>query len=336
MLPKRPVSCLAVLALPVGLLLVLVVIGGYALKFLAPDLFRSSARTDGAAQNAEQESVFSKPSRFPRSLATTTKVFVATASPEAAKEQAFVLNEAGDPAELQVSDEWRPNQWKTDGIKLMPPDETLENAPWRIVGEGWNVPLRTRGGAKWLDPVLLGKFSNGRLAIVSHRTQRALLSVSRAGDIQVVDVLSDDLTPLAVQGSSVWFVRTTFKEDQPIETLPSGPSYLVSLSETGTSSTVAQDPGVILELVPLPNQSSLAYFSSDRSLVIVSGDKLLTGPKDWTPRAWLDERHLLISRQKTLAWLDLAHPEQPVFLSDFAQSIRSVFVSTSSSGIVLK
>jgi hypothetical protein len=235
-----------------------------------------------------------------------------------------------------VADDWRPNQWKTNGIKLMPPDETLENAPWRIVGQGWNVPLRTPGGAKWLDPVLLGSFANGRLAIVSHRTQRALLSVSRAGDIQVVDVLSDDLTPLAVQGSSAWFVRTTLQEDQPIEVLPSGPSYLVRLSEMGTSATVAQDPGVILELVPSPNQSSLAYFTSDRSLVIASHDKLLTGPKDWTPRAWLDERYLLVSRQKTLAWLDLNDPSRVVFLSDFMQPIRSVFVSTSSSGIVLK
>ncbi len=331
MLPKRPVSCLVLLMVPVGLVLLLIVLATYGLKFfLPPDAFsvREQAVTDQVQQpQAETLNV----SRLPASVPTSTQILLATASSDARKEKIFLVEHSGDLTEQASPAGFRPEQWKTDGIVLTPPDESVTSSPWRITGNGWNIPLRTRSGAKWQDPVIMGAFSSGRLAIVAYRTQRALLSVSRAGDIQVVEVLDDTLAPLTVQGTHAWFVRTKPTEEVSLDQLPTGPSYLIQLSERGTSSTIAQDPALILELIPSPNPSTLAYLSSDGSLVIVSGSGINSDIKGWRPQAWLDDRYLLVSRGKVLGWVDRTNPKRVNLYTELPDLIRGVSVSTVSS-----
>jgi hypothetical protein len=336
MLPKRPVSCLAVAVMPVGLLLLLIAIGGYVLKLFYPveKAPAPAGSTTGSSEQAQSEPVAL--SLLPAAIPTTTQILVATASADAVKEKVFSLNVFGTVTERESPQGFRPEQWKTEGIVLTPPTEAASSSAWRITGNGWNVPLRTHSGAKWQDPVILGKFSSGRLAIVAYRTQRALLSVSRAGDIQVVQVLEDELSPLTVQGKDAWFVRTEHAEEQSVDQLPKGPSYLVRLSEQGTSSTVAQDPAVILELIPSPSPSTLAYLSSDGSLVIVSGEQLASEIKGWRPQAWLDGRYLLVSHGNSLGWVDRTNPKQINALAEFSDFIRGVSLSTTSVRSVLK
>lgn len=332
MLPKRPVSCLAVLMAPVGLVLLLIVLAGYGLKFfLPPDETSSTEESTAIVQTQEPQAEAPKPSRLPASIPTSTQILLATASSDARKEKIFLVDLSGDLTEQASPEGFRPEQWKTDGITLTPPDESVTSSPWRITGNGWNIPLRTRSGSKWQDPVIMGTFSSGRLAIVAYRTQRALLSVSRAGDIQVVEVLDDTLAPLTVQGTNAWFVRTNPTEEILLDQLPTGPSYLIQLSERGTSSTIAQDPALILELVPSPSLSTLAYLSSDGSLVIVSGSGINSNIKGWRPQAWLDDRYLLVSRGNVLGWVDRTNPKRVNLYAELPDLIRGVSVSTVSS-----
>lgn len=331
MLPKRPVSCLAVIAVPVGLVLLLIILASYGLKFFFPLKGPSVQAPTVSDQVQEPQAEALKPSRLPASISTSTQILLATASSVVVKEKIFLVDRAGDVTEQASPEGFRPEQWKTDGITLTPPDESVTSSPWRITGNGWNIPLRTRGGAKWQDPVIMGVFSSGRLAIVAYRTQRALLSVSRAGDIQVVEVLDDTLAPLTVQGKNAWFVRTEPAEEISLDQLPTGPSYLVQLSERGTSSTIAQDPAMILELVPSPNPSTLSYLSSDGSLVILSGSGISSEIKGWRPQAWLDDRYLLVSRGNVLGWVDRMNPKRVNLYTELPDLIRGVSVSTTSS-----
>ncbi len=333
MLPKRPTSCLAVLVLPVGLLLLLVALGMYGLKYFYG--FNDQNVNPGvSSSSASQTQVQEKPVRFPTSVPTSTRVLVATASSNAAQEEVFVVDETGTVTSVKDQTAFRPQNWKTQGLTLTPPDDQVTGSSWRVTGNGWNVPLRTPGGSNWQDPVIWGRFASGRLAIVSYRTQRALLSVSKAGDIQVVDVLDDSLAPLAVQGKNAWFVQSSSSESA-LE-IPQGPSELVRISETGVRTTVAQDPGMILELVPSPTSTTLAYLSSDSSLVVVRGDKILSDIKGTRPLAWLNERILLVSRNRTLAWVDVDEPKRVILLSTFDQPIRAARLSTPSEQSVLK
>lgn len=326
-LPKRPISCLAALAIPLGIILILVVLAGYAIKFFSP------SSLEGAAEIVAQKMEVTVTRRLPDEIATTTQIAVATISEKiAAREQVYRVDEFGKTTNEPLPENWRVDFWKTHGFVLNPPDEDIANSYWQLTGAGWDVPLRTPGGSKWLDPVIWGVFSNGRVAIVSHRDRRALLSVSRSGQVTVIEVLDDDLSPLIVHGSSAWFVRGN-TEGQGIEQLPKGPSSLVRITSQGTSSTVAQDPEAILRLLPSPDEESLAYVTSDGTLVLAKGDKLSSTIKGWVPQAWLDNRYLLISRQKTLAWIDTTNPDKPYLLSDFADPIRTVQVSTSSTSI---
>ncbi len=324
MLPKRPVSCLAVGVLPVGLLLLLVVFAGYGLKLY----LGTKTPSTGTIAQTEQPAVEQKPelpSRLPASIPTTTRVLVAVASADVAKEQIVSLDRAGTATKQSTPEGFRPEQWKTQGIILTPPNDSVTSSPWKITGDNWNVPLRTRSGAKWQDPVIVGMFSSGRLAIVAYRNQRALLSVDRSGDIQVIEVLDDELAPLTVQGKSAWFVRS--KQSELLDEQFQGPSFLVRLTEQGTSSTVAQDPAMILSLVPSPSPSTLAYLSSDGSLVILSGEQLRSEIKGWRPQAWLDERYLLVSRAKELAWVDKLNPTKVIHYADLENTIRGVVVN---------
>lgn len=325
--PKRPISCLAVLAIPLGVILILIVLAGYAIKFFSP------SSLEGAAEiiAARNETVIAR--RLPDEVATGTQIVVATMTEKvAAPEQLFRVDAFGKTFIEKAPEGWRVDFWKTQGLMLIPPDELATSSYWYLKGAQWNIPLRTNGGAKWLDPVIWGVFSNGHVAIVAHRDHRALLSVSRAGQITVIEVLDDDLSPLAVHGSSAWFVREK-TEGLGIEQLPQGPSSLVRITRQGISSTVAQDPASILRVLPSPDESSLAYITSDGSLVIAKEDTLTTAIKGWTPQAWLDNRYLLISRQKTLAWLDITNPIKPFLVSEFADPIRAVHISTSSTSI---
>lgn len=332
MLPKGPVSCLAVLAIPVALVLLVVVLGGYLLKFLSSSDSSSSAPVVNttSTQVTEQTPGPSFASRLPSTISATTTFLVATVSSDVAKEELYSVDAAGQATRMEVPQGFRPEQWKTAGITLMPPLESVTGSPWRVTGENWNVPLRTRSGSVWQDPVILGLFSSGRLAVVAYRNQRALLSVSKAGDIQVVEVLDDTLSPLTAEGSFAWFVRAPQLADVSLEALPQGPSELVRISERGTSSTVAQDPGLILELVPGPKGSSLAYLSSDGSLVILKGDKLHTPLKGVRPQVWLDDRYLLVSDGTGLGWVDSEEPKRVGFITEFKQFIRGATVSTAS------
>ena len=328
MLPKRPVSCLAVGLLPVGLLLLLVVFAGFGLKVY----LGMKTPTTASIVQTEQPVIPPTPapvSRLPASIPTTTQVLVAIASANVAKEEILLIDRTGTPMKQNTPEGFRPEQWKTQGIILIPPNDSVTSSPWKVTGNGWNVPLRTRSGAKWQDPVIVGRFASGRLAIVAYRTQRALLSVDRSGDIQVIDVLDDELAPLTVQGKNVWFVRS--QQSELLDEQFQGPSYLVRLSEQGTSSTVAQDPGMILSLVPSPNPSTLAYLSSDGSLVILSGEQLRSEIKGWRPQVWLDERYLLVSRAKELAWVDKTNPTKVIHYADLENTVRGVTISTTGS-----
>ncbi len=335
MLPKRPVSCLALLIVPLGLVLVLILLAGYALKFLLPPSaapVEMATSTQTVTDAAPKEII----SRLPATIPTTTTILVATASADVVKEKIYSIDVAGTPTEVAVPAGFRPEQWRTEGILLMPPDEAVVGSPWRVTGNNWNVPLRTRGGSIWQDPVILGRFTSGRLAIVAYRTQRALLSVGRSGDIQVVEVLDDTLSPLTVQGAFAWFVKRAPTDESPLELLPTGPSALIRFSETGASSTVAQDPALILDLVPGPTSASLAYQTSDGSLVIVEGNQLHSSITGWRPQAWLNERYLLVSAGKRLAWVDAKQPTQVIAFVELPQLIRGVTLSADSGSTVVR
>lgn len=336
MLPKRPVSCLFVGLVPVGLGVLLLVLAGYAVKFLLPSDVTQVQTESSPVDAIESEDEVARVSLLPQEIASSTTLLVATVSSSAAKERVFSLDAFGEKKEEDASEGFRPEQWKTEGIVLTPPEESVTSSPWRVTGPRWNVPLRTPGGAKWQDPVIVGMFSSGRLAIVAYRTQRALLSVDRSGDIQVVDVLDDELAPLAVQGTSAWFVHTTQDTEARLEALPQGPSRLVRISEQGVRVTIAEDPGSILELIPSPNPATIAYLSSDGSLVIVSGEDIRSDIKGWRPQLWLDDRYLLVSRNGALAWVDRMRPKELRGYAEFTDFIRGVTRSTSSSRSMLK
>lgn len=336
MLPKRPTSCLAIMLVPVVLILLLLILGGLALKLLASRNTLPAQVASSTQSNGESRAAPSLVSRLPSTIPATTTLLVATASSNAVKEQVYSVDAAGTATLLETPEGFRPELWQAQGISLTPPLESVTGSAWRVTGKNWNVPLRTRGGSVWQDPVILGQFSSGRLAIVAYRNQRALLSVSRAGDIQVVQVLEDELSPLTVQGAYAWFVRAHLPDDPALERLPQGPSELVRLSEQGTSSTIAQDPALILTLVPGPDLSSVAYQSSDDSLVLVSGEKLNSSIKGWRPQVWVDSRTLLVSRGTVLGWVDAQDPKQVVFYTDLHKFIRGVSLSVNSSSAVVK
>ena len=206
MLPKRPVSCLAVLMIPFALVLVVIVIAGYALKFFFPGTYGSRGN-DSATQTITHDTQ-AAPSHFPSAVPSSTSVLVALSGSTAQKDQIVAVDRTGKTMSVTPPDGWVVDRWNTAGFSLLPPDDAVTSSAWQLVGRKIHVSLVTKSGAKWQDPVIWGVFADDRVAIVAHRDHRALLSVSAKGDIKVIDVLEDALTPLAVQGKYAWFVRS--------------------------------------------------------------------------------------------------------------------------------
>lgn len=328
--PKRPTSCLAYAVLPVLLLLLLVVIGGYGIKFFFPQFFTRSNVAEADAVGASTSTSTVLRSRLPADVPTTTRVEVAVATSNGARESLFDVNVAGEAQERGVPDAWTSSIWRQEGISLTPPVDGVTSSAWQVVGDGWRVKLQTHSGAKWLDPVIWGVFNDGRVAIVAHREHRALLAVSKTGVITVIEVLDDDLAPLAVVGNSAWFVQTkTPSDDTPREQLPTGPSFLVRITKEGVRTTVLQDPEFILSVVPAPLGGALAYVTNNGVMSIVDGSELRTGPKGWTPQLWINTQVLLVSHKEELAWIDISQPTKLFKFATFPNFVQHVRISPS-------
>jgi hypothetical protein len=235
-------------------------------------------------------------------LATSTRILLGVPVPGAASDKLFALT----LPERVIQEEQVPTGWRLtvldserQGLAIKSGQGT--DAALFLTGPaGWNVPLRTRGGLPYQEPVLLGLFDPTHAAVAARSDEPSLLSVSRVGDIRQVFSIPEDTRPLKMQNGLAWFV--TAQSGEGIESPLQGPSSLIRISAEGLSSMAATSSQVIVSVVTGP-ADALAY-------VLDSGDTAVRSQgMSWVgqgqPLLWLDDRTLVLAKGTSIFVLDL-------------------------------
>lgn len=230
------------------------------------------------------------------STTSIVSILLGVPVPKADRDQQFELKLPDKLLKQQtVEAGWRIDSWKPAGTLRVIPASPDGKAAMLTDGDDWNVALRSQNGETYNDPTVIGKADATHVFVVASTNVRALLLVSRAGEIRALASMPEFANVLPTQDGHVWLA--TYTPGEGIESEPSGPSRLIRISVSGIQETFAEETRVITSVLPGEN-SAFAYRTDDGDMVASKEGKRWTG--NGVPLAWLNGTDLLISQGRSV------------------------------------
>jgi hypothetical protein len=228
----------------------------------------------------------------PPSLSSTSSsmtVLLGRARQDAKQDELFVYDvDAGRLMSTTTA-----NGWRLPLSSMVSVTRRSEDSVWLLQGSEWSVSLRNTRGHAYQDPLYVGSFDETHFAIAAiDSDRRVLVSVSKAGVIREVAVLSEQTVPLTIQHGKVWLVESAPREG--IEVPPHGPSRVWSVTMEGSTSTVVVDERTNALVTDVVAQGADIALVSDQNDFRLLGPTGLSRPVTGKPLGWLPDHRLLL------------------------------------------
>lgn len=231
--------------------------------------------------------------------ASTTLILFGVPAPSASSDKLFeVTLPDGTVKPRDVEKGWRLTQMDKTTLAIQASGKS--DGGFVLAGPDWNVPLRTKSGAAYQEVAWLGMWDAAHAALTAQTSGHALLSVSRLGEVREVFSIPENNNALGFHGGAAWFA--TFQPGEGIESPPQGPSDLVRVDASGTSTSMATSPDIITSVAVGPS-GAFAYQTESGEFSAQSG--LMKRNGTGRPLLWLSGHELLFAKGTIASLLDL-------------------------------
>jgi len=234
-----------------------------------------------------------------KTAASSTVILFGVPAPSASSDKLFAATlPDGTVKERNVEPGWRITRMATLPLTIQASGKS--DGGFVLSGTDWDVPLRTKSAAPYQEIALLGMWDASHAALTAQTNGRVVLSVSRLGEVREAYRIPENANALGFRGGAAWFA--TYQPGEGIESPPQGPSDLVRVDASGTSTVMATSPQIITSVV-VGDSRTFAYQTETGEVFAQRGERKWYA--NGRPLLWLDDHRLLFAKGIIVSVVDL-------------------------------